>query len=238
MQRLSFDKKIEELDEVLNTMEASGFQVSIKKSKCAAQQAKYLGQITSVNGHSADPKKMRILVSMKETKTERKARRFLGGINFYRKMWRNRLQILEPWTELTGNVPFSWKHKHQKAFDEIKAITLKETMLCCPNFELPLLMFLDASDMQLGFHVSHVQDKNVDFTNVHEALKQEHCPALMHSRKLKNCQTNHTVTGKELLSVVDALIEHRPMLHRATIYVCSDRKNLTHLNTTHDSARV
>ena len=74
---------------------------------------------------------------------------------------------------------------HHKACDEIKAIVSKETMLCYPKYELRFLIFPDASDMKLGAHVSKIQATNVDYVNVDEALKQDHCLALLHGRKLK-----------------------------------------------------
>ena len=72
---------------------------------------------------------------------------------------------------------------HRKAYDEIKAIASKETMLCFPNYDLPFLMLPDASDMQLGAHASQIKATNVDFTNFDEALKHDHCTVLLHSQK-------------------------------------------------------
>ena len=169
-------------------------------------QAKHLGHIASIDVCSPEPTNIQGLVAMKEPKTKRQVRRFLGGIHFYRKMWRNRSHALVPLTALTGNMNFQWNEKHQKAFEETKAIMSKETMLCYPNCELPFLMFPDASDMQLGADVSQTQNADIAYTNVEETLKEDHCPVLLHSRKLNNYQINYTVTDKELLSVVDALV--------------------------------
>ena len=75
-------------------------------------------------------------------------------------------------------------------------------------------------------------------SNVEEILKQDHCPVLLRSRKLNNYQINYKVTDKELLSIVDTLVEHRSIPYGAKMFVCSDHKNLTHANATHASARV
>ena len=127
---------------------------------------------------------------------------------------------------------------HQEAFDEIKAIISKETMLHYPNYKLPFLIFLHASDMQLGAHASKTQATNIDYVNFEEVLKQDHCPALLNSRKLNNYQINYTVIDKELLSIADALVEHRSILCGEKIFASSDHKNITHLNTTHVSTRA
>ena len=46
------------------------------------------------------------------------------------------------------------------------------------------------------------------------------------------------MTEKELLSIVDTLVEHTSILHGAKIFAYSYHKNLAHANTTHASARV
>ena len=58
------------------------------------------------NGHISDPKTMQRLVAMKESKNKRQVRQFLGGINFCRKMWRNRSHVLALLAVLTGNATF------------------------------------------------------------------------------------------------------------------------------------
>ena len=87
--RTNFDEHVEELDEVLTRMETSGPQANIQKRKWAVQKSKCLGCTTTPNGHSMHPKNMQGLVHMKHPKNKRQVRRFLGGVNFFHKMWRN-----------------------------------------------------------------------------------------------------------------------------------------------------
>ena len=46
-------------------------------------------------------------------------------------MWPHLSEILSALTELrvTGNKPFIWKEEHQKAFDQMKALIAKDTLL-------------------------------------------------------------------------------------------------------------
>ena len=92
----TFEEHVEELDKVLTRIETSGFQANIQKSEWAVTQAKYLGHIAYSNGHSLDPKKTQGLATMKEPKNKKQVRRFLGGTNFYHKMWRNINHALVP----------------------------------------------------------------------------------------------------------------------------------------------
>ena len=111
-------------------------------------------------------------------------------------------------------------------------------MLHYQNCNLPFLVFPDASDKQLGAHGSQIENKNADFTNVAEVLKQNHHPVSHHSRKMNDYQTNYPVTDKKLLSAVDTLLVHENVLHSAITHVHSDHKNLTHANASHASARA
>ncbi len=74
--------------------------------------------------------------------TKRQLRRFLGMINYYRDMWRRRSHILAPLTAMcSAKAKFIWHDKEQKAFEDIKAIISRETLLAYPDFskaeELP-----------------------------------------------------------------------------------------------------
>ena len=80
----------------------------MKKSKWAVTQEKHLGCIVPTDGRSPDLAKIQGLVAMKESKNKRQVRRFVGGVIFCRKMWRNRSYVLAPLTALTGNATFMW----------------------------------------------------------------------------------------------------------------------------------
>ena len=85
----TFAAHIEQLDKVLTKMKEAGLQINIRKTKWAVNEANYLGFIVSKEGYSPDPKKIKGLVQMKPPKNKRQVRRFIGGVNFYRKMWKN-----------------------------------------------------------------------------------------------------------------------------------------------------
>ena len=51
---------------------------------------------------------------------------------------------------------FNWTDRHQQAFENIKKIVAKETLLTYPDFTIPFDVHTDSSDYQLGGVVSQL----------------------------------------------------------------------------------
>ena len=63
-------------------------------------------------------------------------------------------------------------------------------------------------------------------------------PILFHSRKLNHYQIKYSTTNKELLSIIDTLLEFRTLFFDTNIIIHTNHKNLTHNNTLYTSSRV
>ena len=138
-------------------------------------------------------------------------------------MWQRRSHILAPLTDLVGEgkKKLAWTDSHQKAFNEIKAVMAKETILNYPDFNKVFEIHTDASDRQLG-----------------AVIAQEGRPLAFYSRKLNSAQRNYTTTEQELLSIVETLKEFRNILLGQKIKVFTDHKNLVHESEMKTSQRV
>jgi hypothetical protein len=78
-----------------------------------------------------------------------------------------------PLTELTSTKKaWKWSKEPQNAFDTMKKIMARETILASPNFEIPFKIHTDASAFQLGAVIS-----------------QNRKPMAFYSRKLTPTQT-------------------------------------------------
>jgi len=110
-------------------------------------------------------------------------------------------------------VPWKWTEVEQNAFDTMKRIISRETLLVYPDFSQPFVLHTDASHKQLGAVISQ-NDKPIAF----------------YSRKLNPAQTRYTTTERELLSIVETLKEFRNILLGHQIIVHTDHKNLTYAN--------
>ncbi len=129
-------------------------------------------------------------------------------------MWARRSHVLAPLASLTSKTTkWRWGVEEQKAFDEMKRIIAKETLLAYPDFSKPFEIHTDASHMQLG-----------------TVVLQGGKPIAFYSRKLNPAQTRYTTTERELLSIVETLKEFRNILLGHEIVVYTDHKNLTYKN--------
>ena len=133
-------------------------------------------------------------------------------VNYYRDMWIRRSDTLAPLTALMSKeAKWRWTEVKQKAFDTMKKIVSRETLLVYPNFSEPFEIHTDASHTQLG-----------------AVIFQRGKPIAFYSRKLNPAQMRYTTTERELLAIVETLKEFRNILLGQQIRVYTDHKNLTH----------
>ena len=73
-------------------------------------------------------------------------------VNYYHDMWRQRSHLsMAPLSALVSNkTKFVWKEEQQKAFDKIKKIITKETLLAYLDFSKEFHIHTDTSNVQLG----------------------------------------------------------------------------------------
>ena len=118
-------------------------------------------------------------------------RDFIGLVNYYRDMWSKRSHLLHPLTELTLNrLKFKWAYAEQKAFDEIKCIVARYTLLAYPDLNKRFDIHMNARNYQLVAVI-------IQYVN----------PITFYRRKLTVPQTGYTVTENELLNIVENLME-------------------------------
>ena len=208
----SYDDHLEKLDKVFNKLQKAGFKVNAEKSFFAKGELEYLGFKITRDGIMPLPDKVQAIKNIAVPKTKKQLRSFIGVINYYRDMWKHRSGILTPLSSMTSKqAKWDWTPECQKAFDEIKKVVSRETLLSYPDFNKPFEIHTDASKLQLGAVIS-----------------QEGKPVAFYSRKLNPAQVNYTTTERELLSIVETLKEFRNILLGQQIKVYTDHKNLTY----------
>jgi hypothetical protein len=206
-----FETHLTHLEQVLTRLAEAGLKINASKSHFCSDELEYLGYLINREGVRPTLKKVEAMLKILAPKTRRQLRSFIGLVNYYRDMWPKRSDILAPLSSMTSSkVPWKWTEVHQKAFDKIKQLIARETLLTYPDFNKPFEIHTDASQLQLGACIS-----------------QEGKPVAFYSRKLNPAQTRYTTTEKELLSIVETLKELRTILLGQQIIVHTDHQNLT-----------
>ncbi len=121
MTKGSWEDPLEGLEEVFRRLQQAGLKVNAKKSSFGAHELEHLGYNITRTGVQPIAKKVKAIQAIKAPKTLKQLRGFIGMINFYRDMWKNRASLLAPLSALTSkNVPHTWTDEHQKNFDAVK----------------------------------------------------------------------------------------------------------------------
>ena len=118
-------------------------------------EIEYLGYMLTKAGIKPVQKKVQVL-DLQPPTTLKQLRNVLGMVQFYRDTWKRRSHILAPLTDLVGvgKKKLKWTEIHQKAFEDIKKVMTKETILNYPNFNEVFEINTDAIDRQLGAAIS------------------------------------------------------------------------------------
>ena len=94
---------------------------------------------------------MESIVDMDLPINRKELHRFIWMVSYYRDMMDIRSHNLQEWTKLTSvSVEFQWISVEQEAFDEIKQIAGKVTLLLYPNFNICFDIHTYTSKHKLG----------------------------------------------------------------------------------------
>ena len=232
----TYSEHLEEVKKILKILANSGFSIKPKKCAWAQKSIEYLGHIITTDGVKPQPKKVDAVLRLQPPATPKQLRSFIGMVNYYRDHVRQRAHILAPLTAQTKNKKqITWTNECQASFDEIKSKLAQDALLAYPNPNFPFVIEPDASDYQLGSVIlqntvqrfSRNDIARLFLSTTQNKAPTDFRPIAYFSRKLTSAQMNYTVLEKELLSIVETLLEFRTFLWGCQIFVFSDHRNLT-----------
>jgi transposase InsO family protein len=207
----SWEQHLTSLHNVLKLLQDNNFTINPTKCEWAVKETDWLGYWLTPEGVKPWRKKVEPVLALLPPTTPKQLRSFVGSVNFYRDMFRQRSHILAPLTAQTGKRVIQWTPECQQAFDRIKALLAQEAFIRYPDHNKPFHVYTDASDYQMG-----------------SVIIQEARPVAFFSRKLNSAQRNYTTGEKEILSIVETLKEYRTMLFGCReLHVYTDHRNLT-----------
>ena len=171
----TFEDHLRQLSTVLQRLRRAGLKINAEKSSFFSPEIEYLGYLLTRDGIKPVQKKIQAVLDLQAPTTLKQLRSFLGMVQFYKDMCKGRSLILAPLTDLVGKgkKKIEWDATHQQAFEDIKKVMAKETILNYPKVGQPFEIHTDASDRQLG-----------------SVIVQGGKPLAFYSRKLSSAKKN------------------------------------------------
>ena len=147
----SYEKYIEQVDELLTRLKSKQMQVNPDKSFWAKTEITYLGFLMNQQGIKPQLENVKAMLDSKPPKNKKYLRQFIGMVNYYKDLFKKSTDILKPLTDICGkSSTFAWDEKVSKAFIEVKAMIIKVAMFAFPDFTKPVDLHTDSSDYQPG----------------------------------------------------------------------------------------
>ena len=132
-------------------------------------QITYLGHIVSKDGIETDPKKITAIKEWQAPRTVMEVHNFLGFTNYCHKFMPNYAHIAYPINQLVAGENASkkkalveWTAECQQAFEQLKQLCNKTTVLAYANYKKPFNLATDASENGLDAVLYQKQDDGMD----------------------------------------------------------------------------
>ena len=191
------------VEKVLRRFVNHGLVVNRTKSGFHVHETIFLGQIVNGSQVQMDPAKLETMFKWPVPTKKKEVPASLDFANYYRRFLENYRAKARPLIDLTKDVPFSWRHLQQQAFDELRTRFLSAPILTQFDRTLETIIETDASNQAIAGILSPYHIVNV--------AKQLH-PGAYHAKTLSAAQRNYPIHDEELFAVVDRFREWRDWL--------------------------
>ena len=185
------------LDNVLSRLEEHNLTIKVEKCAFFKPSCRYLGHVISQEGIKPDSEKVSAIKNYPRPTDLQGVRSFLGLASYYRKFVKGYSNIAAPLHDLTKNNPrkgknvkVDWGEAQEKAFCDLKNALAYDACLAYPDFELPFILTVDASDKACGGTLSQRGIDNVER------------PITFFSRKFLDAETRYNAIHREALAII------------------------------------
>ena len=185
-------------------------------------EVEYLGHILSAQGFRPNLSKIRVVTEFPVPTNTTGVKAFLGICNYYRRFIKGFAAIASPLNKWTSkNVKFSWTPACQTSFDILKQALVSAPILTYPDFRLPFLLYVDASQTGIGLTLGQI----VDGRDVAIAYA---------GRDLNPAEPNYSATEREALAVIDGIKRFQCYLQNTKFTIHTDHNALKWLMSLDD----
>uniref|UniRef100_A0AC34FUF8 Reverse transcriptase n=1 Tax=Panagrolaimus sp. ES5 TaxID=591445 RepID=A0AC34FUF8_9BILA len=197
---------LQDIDEVLTTMERNQLRMKLSKCTWATDELKYCGLLVSKNGIRPDPANVEKVKNFKTPSTLTELRSVIGAISYFRRFIEGFAAIMSPLHDLTTkgeNVKANWNEHHEKAFRTVIQKLVEAPVLAPPQFGKAFEIHTDASKEAAAAVLLQADNDN----HLH--------PVVYFSRKMNKAERNYSSIELEALAIVCALKEFRAYIEGA-----------------------
>ena len=121
------------------------------KCTLAKRSVTFLGHHVSAEGLRPDPRLLESIRKIPIPTTVTQVRSFLGLVGYYCRFIQGFSKIAAPLNRLLEkNRSFQWNDECTQAFQELKALLLRELIVAYPDFAVPFRLYTDTSNIGLG----------------------------------------------------------------------------------------
>jgi len=213
----TFEDHLLRLQRVFDRFRTANRKLKPSKCKLFQRQIKFLGNIVSAEGISADPDKVNSVRNWTVPRNLYEVRAFVALASYYRRHIKGFADLARPLHELTQKArPFLWTERQQLAFEQLKDRLTNAPVLSSPVEGRKYWLDTDASNVALGAVPQQEQ---------HGKLK-----VIAYAyRVLSPAEKSYCVTRKELLAVIFGLKHFRHFLLMNEFVLRVDHSALTAL---------
>lgn len=216
------------------------YGLKVKPNKCCLFQSKvnYLGHVITEGGEAPDPEKLRAEEAWPSPQDTTQLRAFLGLAGYYRRFIKDFASLAAPLNSLlwgtskrrcrkgSGNL-WNWGEAQEAPFQTVKQTLLQAPVLAFADFQLPFLLYTDASHTGLGAVLAQIQEGRERVI--------AHASRSLHPTE-KN-DKNYSSFKLELLALKWAIVDKfKEYFTVSPFTVFTDNNPLAHLNTANLSA--
>ena len=208
-----------DLEKVLSLLEENNLKISIDKCQFYKSNIEFLGYNASAEGLKPTAQKVKDIKNFPEPTDSKSLRRFLGMINFYRKLIPQAADVLLPLTEAIKHNPAAKTLElgppEKEAFVKIKDILAEVSTLTHPDPNATQYhLVTDSSNYAVG-------------AALHQMINGESIPIGFYSRKLSESQKKYSTFNRELLAAYQAVLHFKPQIEGRNVTLFSDHKPLS-----------
>lgn len=213
----TYEDHQEMLHRVFSLLRKAGLKINYQKCSFFKEKLKFLGYIVGNGKLEADPERIESVRGYPTPKNASELKRFLGFVGWYRRFIPNFASVAEPLTSLLRKrSSWLWKTAQAAAFSKLKDCLTKAPILSCPDFNLPFIIQCDASEVGVGAVLCQ------------ETTSGENVIAYA-SRTLNPAERNYSVTERECLAVLFAIIKFKAYVEGYRFEVITDHASLVWL---------